>query len=435
MRNTAALRRRILARTARVGVVGQGYVGVSLACACADAGFPVIGVDVDRERILDLRAGVCSVPGVDEALFRDGIASGRIAFTTDPDAVGEAEVVLICVPTPLRDQAPDLSYIVDACRGVARVLRPGRLVVLESTTYPGTTEEMARPVLEGSGLVAGRDFLLAYSPERIDPGNPEYGLRNTPKVVGGMTPEATGLAALFYGQFVQKVVSVSSCRAAELAKLLENTFRHVNIALVNELAMLCHEMGIDVWEVVEAAATKPFGFMSFQPGPGVGGHCIPLDPGYLAWQVRRDVGHQFRILEQAQDVNARVPGYVASRIGEALNERGRALKGSRILVLGVAYKPDVGDVRESPALEVMRHLHRRGARVAFHDPYVEEVSMNGTRQRRTALTSRAVETADCVALLTPHGAYDLEWVADRARLVFDARNAYGQARRPNVVRL
>ena len=243
------------------------------------------------------------------------------------------------------------------------------------------------------------------------------------------------LAALFYGQFVQKVVSVSSCRAAELAKLLENTFRHVNIALVNELAMLCHEMGIDVWEVVEAAATKPFGFMSFQPGPGVGGHCIPLDPGYLAWQVRRDVGHQFRILEQAQDVNARVPGYVASRIGEALNERGRALKGSRILVLGVAYKPDVGDVRESPALEVMRHLHRRGAQVAFHDPYVESVSVNGTRQRRIALTSRAVETADCVALLTPHGAYDLEWVAERARLVFDARNAYGQDRRPNVVRL
>ncbi|HWO69782.1 MAG TPA: nucleotide sugar dehydrogenase [Actinomycetota bacterium] len=435
MRNTAALRRRILARTARVGIVGQGYVGVSLACACADAGFPVVGVDVDRERIEDLRAGVCSVPGVDEALFRDGIASGRITFTTDPDAVGEAEIVLICVPTPLRDQAPDLSYIVDACREVARVLRPGRLVVLESTTYPGTTEEMARPVLEGSGLVAGRDFLLAYSPERIDPGNPEYGLRNTPKVVGGMTPEATGLAALFYGQFVQKVVSVSSCRAAELAKLLENTFRHVNIALVNELAMLCHEMGIDVWEVVEAAATKPFGFMSFQPGPGVGGHCIPLDPGYLAWQVRRDVGHQFRILEQAQDVNARVPGYVASRIGEALNERGRALKGSRILVLGVAYKPDVGDVRESPALEVMRHLHRRGAQVAFHDPYVELVSVNGTRQRRIALTSRAVETADCVALLTPHGAYDLEWVAERARLVFDARNAYGQDRRPNVVRL
>jgi len=418
-----------------VGIVGQGYVGVSLACACADAGFPVVGVDVDRERIEDLRAGVCSVPGVDEALFRDGIASGRITFTTDPDAVGEAEIVLICVPTPLRDQAPDLSYIVDACREVARVLRPGRLVVLESTTYPGTTEEMARPVLEGSGLVAGRDFLLAYSPERIDPGNPEYGLRNTPKVVGGMTPEATGLAALFYGQFVQKVVSVSSCRAAELAKLLENTFRHVNIALVNELAMLCHEMGIDVWEVVEAAATKPFGFMSFQPGPGVGGHCIPLDPGYLAWQVRRDVGHQFRILEQAQDVNARVPGYVASRIGEALNERGRALKGSRILVLGVAYKPDVGDVRESPALEVMRHLHRRGAQVAFHDPYVESVSVNGTRQRRIALTSRAVETADCVALLTPHGAYDLEWVAERARLVFDARNAYGQDRRPNVVRL
>jgi UDP-N-acetyl-D-glucosamine dehydrogenase len=254
-------------------------------------------------------------------------------------------------------------------------------------------------------------------------------------VVGGHTPEATGLASLFYGQLVDKVVSVSSCRAAELAKLLENTFRHVNIALVSELAMLCHETGIDVWEVVDAAATKPFGFMPFYPGPGVGGHCIPLDPAYLAWQMRRDVGRQFQLLEQAQDVNARVPEYVASRIGEALNDRGKAVRGARILVLGVSYKADVGDVRESPAAKVMTYLHKRGATLSFHDPFVEAVALNGTSLRATPLSKHAVSSVDCVAVLTPHSAYDLGWLAEHAQFVFDARNAYGSDRRPNVVRL
>jgi UDP-N-acetyl-D-glucosamine dehydrogenase len=418
-----------------VAILGQGYVGLSLACAAADAGFPVTGIDTDEERVEALARGMLAVPGVPEVLFRAGTATGRMDFTTKLEPLAESDVVLICVPTPVRDGMPDLAHIRAASQAVAGHLTPGRLVVLESTTYPGTTEELVKPLLEASGLVAGRDFLLAYSPERIDPGNSEYGLRNTPKVVGGMSPEATGMAALFYEQLVDKVVVVSSCRAAELSKLLENTFRHVNVALANEMAMLCQEMGIDVWEVVGATATKPFGFMPFYPGPGVGGHCIPLDPTYLAWQVRRDAGHQFRILEQAQDVNAQMPSYVAARVGDALNEHGKAVKGADVLVLGVAYKPDVGDVRESPSLKVMGYLHRRGAKVSFHDPHVTSVSLNGLPLERAELSYRALQRADCVALLTPHGAYDLDWIASNAALVFDARNAYGSDRRPNVVTL
>jgi len=339
------------------------------------------------------------------------------------------------VPTPVRDHTPDLSFVEQACRDVAKGLTTNTLVILESTTYPGTTTELVGPLLEISGLRVGRDFLLAYSPERIDPGNSEYHLANTPKVVGGTSAEATAVAALFYEQMIEKVVTVSSARAAELTKLLENTFRHVNIALVNEMATVCHELGIDVWEVIEAAATKPFGFMAFTPGPGVGGHCIPLDPTYLAWQVRRDVGHQFRILEQAQDVNAQMPGWVGRRIGEALNEHAKPLKGARVLVLGVTYKPDVGDVRESPSLRVMATLARRGARLAFHDPFVAEVTVDGRRLARTELTAKAVARADLVALLTPHSAYDLEWLAGTAPLVFDAHNAFGPSGQPNVVLL
>jgi UDP-N-acetyl-D-glucosamine dehydrogenase len=436
MRSSATLRRRLLARDARVAVVGQGYVGLSLACAAAEAGFAVTGIDVDADRVAALAAGEPVVPGVDEATFRGGIASGRLRFTVDGDALATSDVICICVPTPVRDHTPDLSYVEQACQDVARHLVAGRLVVLESSTYPGTTTDLVAPLLEASGQRAGRDFLLAYSPERIDPGNAEYTFANTPRIVGGTTAEATAVAALFYEQMIAKVVTVSSARAAELAKLLENTFRHVNIALVNEMAMVCHELGIDVWEVIAAAATKPFGFMAFTPGPGVGGHCIPLDPAYLAWQVRRDVGHQFRILEQAQDVNAHMPGWVAARIGEALNEHAKPLKGARVLVLGVAYKPDVGDIRESPSLRVMSALARRGVKLAFHDPFVDAVTLDGRRLARTELTARAVAGADLVALLVPHSSYDLEWLAGTAGLLFDARNAYGPGNPPtNLVRL
>jgi UDP-N-acetyl-D-glucosamine dehydrogenase len=435
VKSTPRLRRRLLAHEARVAIVGQGYVGLSLACAAAEAGFPVTGVDVEQARVAGLAAGDLCVPGVDQGAFDRALATGRLDFTTDTKVMARAEVICICVPTPLRDQNPDLSYVEQACRDVAQHLTSGRLVILESTTYPGTTSELVGPLLETSGLRVGADFLLAYSPERIDPGNQEFHLGNTPRIVGGTTEQATALAALFYEQMIAKVVAVSSTRAAELAKLLENTFRHVNIALVNEMAMLCHEMGIDVWEVIEAAATKPFGFMAFTPGPGVGGHCIPLDPSYLAWQVRRDAGRPFRILEQAQDVNAQMPVWVAARIGEALNEHGKALKGARVLVLGVAYKPELGDTRESPALQVMSLLERRGVELAFHDPYVEEVRVNGRPRFRTELAERVVAEADCVALLTPHGVYDLDWLARTAALLFDARNAYGPRDHPNVVRL
>ena len=307
-------------------------------------------------------------------------------------------------------------------------------MILESTTYPGTTEEIVLPILESSGLAAGRDFLLAYSPERIDPGNDEFALRNTPE--GGRGPRPGG----GWGAGCSTPSSWTTwCRvlgaAAEMAKLLENTFRHVNIALVNEMAMLCHELGIDIWEVIDAAATKPFGFMPFHPGPGVGGHCIPLDPTYLAWQVRRDAGRRFRILEEAQDINAQMPAYVAARVGDALNERGLAVKGANVLVLGVAYKPDVGDIRESPSLGVMAQLIRRGARVGYHDPYVRSVDLAGGPLARTELTRRAVEAADCVALLTPHHAYDLAWLSQHATLVFDSRNAFAGRRATNVVTL
>ena len=435
MRSTSTLRRRLLARDARVAVVGQGYVGLSLACAAAEAGFEVTGIDVDAARVDALAAGRLVVPGVDDGTFQAGVATGRLRFRADGDALATSDVICICVPTPVRDHTPDLSYVEQACRDVAGHLTRGRLVILESSTYPGTTGDLVAPLLEASGQRVGRDFLLAYSPERIDPGNAEFTFANTPRIVGGITAEATAVAALFYEQMIEKVVTVSSARAAELAKLLENTFRHVNIALVNEMAMVCHELGIDVWEVIAAAATKPFGYMAFTPGPGVGGHCIPLDPTYLAWQVRRDVGHQFRILEQAQDVNAHMPGWVARRIGEALNEHAKPLKGARVLVLGVAYKPDVGDVRESPSLRVMSDLARRGVKLAFHDPFVEAVTVDGRRLARTELTARAVAGSDLVALLVPHSSYDLEWLAGTAGLLFDARNAYGPGNPPNLVRL
>jgi UDP-N-acetyl-D-glucosamine dehydrogenase len=435
MKDTAALRRRILGRTAPVAVLGQGYVGLTVACAASQAGFTVVGIDVDPRRAQDLEHGILTVPGVAEADFRTALESSRISFSTDAAALDDAEIVLICVPTPLRDHTPDLTHVEKSARDVAAHLDGIRLVVLESTTYPGTTDHLMKPILESTGRVAGRDFLLAYSPERIDPGNMKFGFRDTPRVVGGITPEATGVAGLFYEQLVDLVHVVSSCRAAELSKLLENTFRHVNVALVNEMAMLSNDMGIDVWEVIESAATKPFGFMSFYPGPGVGGHCIPLDPTYLAWQVRREAGRQFRILEQAQDINAQMPNYVAARIGDALNDVGKAVKGASILVLGVTYKPDIGDIRESPALHLIAALERRGAEVSYHDPYVTEVLVNGRALSRTELTLRAVRSPDCVAVITPHRTYDLEWILEHASLVFDARNAYGSTTRKKIVAL
>ncbi|MDQ4129983.1 MAG: nucleotide sugar dehydrogenase [Actinomycetota bacterium] len=429
------LRRRLEDGSARVCVIGQGYVGLSVAAGAAAGGMTVDGVDTDAARIEGLAAGRLVVPGVQESTFVMAVDSRRLRFTTDVTVAREADVVLMCVPTPVVDHRPDLSYIESAARSLAPNLKAGALVVLESTTYPGTTEEVVRPLLETAGLVAGEDFLLAYSPERIDPGNPKYDLANTPRIVAGVTPEAGEAAATFYSRLTSEVHVLSSSRAAELAKLLENTFRMVNIALVNELAVVCAEQGIDAWEVIEAAATKPFGFMAFYPGPGIGGHCIPLDPTYLAWQSRRATGRRFRLVELAQDVNAEMPAHVAARISEALNDEGRAVRGARIFALGVTYKPDVGDIRESAAIQVLRRLRRKGAIVSFHDPFIEMLDLDGTLVERSDLDHSILAAADCVAVLTPHASYDVEWVVRHARMVFDARNATRHCRAPNVVLL
>jgi UDP-N-acetyl-D-glucosamine dehydrogenase len=409
----------------RVDVVGQGYVGLSLATQAAISGMTVTGIDVDGERLDSLRACSNVVPGVDDAALAMALDTGRLHFSTGFDSVARADVVVICVPTPITDHRPDLSAVEGAARAICAHLRRGCLVVLESTTYPGTTEQVLQPLLEHSGMRARHDFLLAFSPERIDPGNTKYGLRNTPRVVGGLDDRSTQAAATFYRMLVDDVLTVSNCRAAELAKLLENTFRMVNIALVNELAMQCHDQGIDVWEVIRAAATKPFGFMQFLPGPGVGGHCIPLDPAYLAWQAHRDTGRRFRLVELAQDINADMPDYVTRRIVDALGDRGVALRDARVLALGVTYKPNVGDLRESAALKTLGHLARRGVRVTYHDPYVPAIETSGLRLARTELTDRAIREADAVLVLTPHDIYDFDDVVSQARLVFDARNALG----------
>ncbi len=431
----SVLRQRLEGRDARLCVIGQGYVGLTLAAAAAVEGLVVTGVDVDQSRVDALADGRLVVPGVEESLFVDAVDTGRLEFATSFEAVTTSDVVVICVPTPVHEHRPDLSMVESAGREVGARLRRGSLVVLESTTYPGTTETLLRPLLERRGRKAGRDFWLAFSPERIDPGNLKYNLRTTPRVVGGVDETSTELAAIFYRSVVDDVYPLSSTRTAEMAKLLENTFRMVNIALVNELAVICAEQDIDTWEVIQAAATKPFGFMAFQPGPGVGGHCIPLDPTYLAWQSRRDTGRPFRLVELAQDINAEMPSYVTGRIVDALGERGVPLRDARVLALGVTYKPGVGDLRESAAVETLAKLARRGVQVSYHDPFVPRLRSHGLSLRRTPLTARNIAAADAVVVLTPHDTYDFDKVLDQARLVFDARNALGVRASDKVVTL
>jgi UDP-N-acetyl-D-glucosamine dehydrogenase len=341
--------------------------------------------------------------------------------------------VVVCVPTPLRQELPDLSHLEAAAASLAGRLRPGQLVILESTTYPGTTEEFFRDALERSGLRAGTDFFLGFSPERIDPGNERWGLRNVPKIVGGIDEASSALMQAFYGTFVERVVPVSSPRAAEMAKLVENTYRHVNIALTNEVAVLCHDLGIDVWEVIDAASTKPFGFQAFYPGPGWGGHCIPVDPAYLSWRVRQ-MGETARFVELAREINHRMRGYVVQRVVECLNDQGRSPRDALVLVLGVAYKANVADVRESPAIEIISKLRRTRAEVCFHDPYVSEIRVDGTTMQRVELDRDLVARADVVVVLTAHAAYDWDWLAQEARLIFDTRNAL-KGRRGPICRL
>ena len=402
-------------------VIGLGYVGLPLAVEAARCGLAVAGYDPDDAVVSGLNAGrshVGDVSGDDV----QAMLAGNFRATTDETAVGSPAAIVICVPTPLTaDNGPDLTAVRSAAEMAARRLRPGALVVLESTTYPGTTEEVVRPLLEErSGLTAGRDFSLAFSPERIDPGNAAFGIRNTPKVVGGVTPSCTEAAAAFYGKICDHVVRAASAREAEMAKLLENTYRHVNIALVNEMAIFCHELGVNLWDAIRCAATKPFGFQPFYPGPGVGGHCIPIDPNYLSYQVRR-LGYPFRFVELAQEINGRMPGYVVSRATELLNRNKKPVNGSRVLLLGVTYKKDSADLRESPATSVARQLWRAGAQVAYCDPYVSEWTVDGLRVEGGGRLADAVAAADMVILLQAHSAYDVDDIGRRARLLLDTR--------------
>ncbi len=409
-------------------VVGLGYVGLPLALEASRAGLSVVGFDRDPRVAAALGAGRSHIDDVSDAQVAEMLAAGFEA-TADERVLGRAETVVICVPTPLtEDGGPDLGAVRAASAAVARHLRPGTMVVLESTSYPGTTEEVVLPILQESGLTAGTDFRLAFSPERVDPGNPVHGIRNTPKVVGGLTPTCAAVAAAFYGKFVERVVQAKGTREAEMAKLLENTYRHVNIALVNEMSVFCHELGIDLWDAIDCAATKPFGFQAFRPGPGVGGHCIPIDPNYLSYKVRT-LGYPFRFVELAQEINGRMPRYVVERSLHLLNRAGRTLEGARVLLLGVTYKADIADERESPARRVAAGLRRLGADVVFHDPYVQRWTVDGTDVPRVDPATGSAE-ADLTILLQDHGGYDLEAIGTTANLLLDTR---GKApRRANV---
>ena len=414
-------------RQIRVTVVGLGYVGLPLAIEFARNGVQVAGLDVDREKVARLQAGESYIRDVPSEAIRSLVLDGLFLPTSDDRHITLSDVVIICVPTPCgRDNDPDLSYIRSAAATVSKRLKPGHLVILESTSFPGTTEEILQPVLEESGLRAGRDFHLAFSPERIDPGNPDFNVRNTAKLVAGTTEEATYLAEAVYSLVAERVVRVSCPRVAEMAKLYENTFRHVNIALANEMAGLCERMGIDVWEVISAAATKPFGFMPFYPGPGVGGHCIPVDPQYLLYKARQ-YGCTLRFVELANEINDSMPDRVVERVRASLEELGRALPGSRALVLGVAYKKDIDDVRESPSLRVIERLMDGGACVDYHDPLVPEFELNGLRLRSVELSPETIHAADCVIICTDHSTIPYEQVLRHARTIIDTRNALKRA--------
>jgi UDP-N-acetyl-D-glucosamine dehydrogenase len=435
----ADLGARISGRTAVVAVIGCGYVGLPLAMSFAAAGFSVIGIDVDVSRVERLRLGESYIMDVPNAVLRDHVASGRFRATSDFDDLRSVDVMFVSVPTPFdRAKQPDLTFVVNAAEEVSTRLRRGQLVVLESTTFPGTTDEVLRPILERSGLVAGRDFYLAFSPERIDPGNAKFTISNTPKVVGGVDDRSGQLAAEALSHVVREggVHRVSSARAAELTKLLENTFRAVNIALVNELTMLCDRMGIDIWEVIDAAATKPYGFMPFYPGPGVGGHCIPVDPYYLSWKAREYDFHT-KFIELAAETNLQMPFFTAARIRRALSTVQQVLPRSRVLVLGASFKRDIDDARNSPAIRVMEILHSEGAVVEYHDPHVPSVQLRASLYRDDAervllrsapLEPEIVRRADCVAILVAHRAVDYDLVVANARLVFDAVNVLGERR-------
>ncbi len=413
---------KIGSRTARIGVIGLGYVGLPLAVEFCRAGFDVTGFDVDATKTAEINAGRSYIGDVGTEELAGCVATGRLRATTDMSRLGDMDIVDICVPTPLRKtKDPDMSYVVSASEEIARYIHAGMLIVLESTTYPGTTAEVLQPMFEAKGLTVGSDFYLAFSPERVDPANQRFTTKNTPKVVGGTTPACIEVAAALYRTAIDTVVPVSSTQVAEMVKLLENTFRAVNIGLVNELALMCHRMNIDVWEVIDAARTKPFGFMPFYPGPGLGGHCIPIDPFYLSWKAKQ-FHFECRFIELAGHINGAMPEYVVQRVGEALNTRRQAINGSRIHVFGIAYKKDVSDMRESPALDIIELLHRRGAAISYSDPFVPQLC-EGDLRLTAVPEAAASDHVDCAVICTDHTSFDYEAIVRTFPLVVDTRNA------------
>jgi UDP-N-acetyl-D-glucosamine dehydrogenase len=426
---------RLRRREARTAVIGLGYVGLPLAVELARAGFHAIGFDLDRQKVEAINRGESYIPDVPGPEVAGLSKNGHLRATLDFAELADVDTINICVPTPLRKtKDPDLSYIIAAVEQVAKHLKPGQLVVLESTTYPGTTEEVVQPMLEAGGLEAGRDFFLAFSPERVDPGNPKWNTKNIPKVIGGIDEESTEVARALYEPVVGEIVTVSSTRVAEMVKLLENTFRAVNIGLVNELALMCRDLDVNVWEVIDAAKTKPFGFMPFYPGPGLGGHCIPIDPYYLSWKARQN-GFESRFIELAGHINATMPRFVIDRVAEALNDMQKPIKGSKIHLYGMAYKPDVNDPRESPAIDVAQLLLRRGAIVSYTDPYIPEIA-HGDFSMRGVDEANALDAGfDCAIITTNHSCFDYRRLVELAPLIVDTRNALKDFRSPNIVRL
>ena len=428
------LLKKIESRQAKLGVIGLGYVGLPLAVEFARAGFHVVGYDVDEKRVAELKAGRSYIPDVSSAHLAEVVKNGRFTATTNPKALADVDIIDICVPTPLRKtKDPDMTYVVQAVDATAAILKKGQLIILESTTYPGTTVEVVQPALAAKGFKPGVDFYLAFSPERVDPGNPQYQTKNIPKVVGGINEDSTRAAVAFYSQVMDTVVPVSSPSVAEMVKLLENTFRAVNIGLVNELALMCHRMGLDVWEVIDAAKTKPFGFMPFYPGPGLGGHCIPIDPFYLSWKARQ-FNFEARFIELAGSVNGAMPEFVVQRIIDALNSRKKSLNGSRVHIIGVAYKRDVNDLRESPALEVLELLAHRGAMVSYTDPYVPAFK-HASLDLQSVDEARAHEGVDCGVIITDHKVFDYAAMVERFPLLVDTRNALKGVTRESIFRL
>jgi UDP-N-acetyl-D-glucosamine dehydrogenase len=426
-------------KTANIAILGLGYVGLPLAVVFGEAGFKVTGVDPDVRKVDSLNKGVSYIPDVTTEAVEALVKSGHLMATTEFSVLKNADAVSICVPTPLRKTGdPDLSFIISATEGLAPYAHPGMVVVLESSTYPGTTREMVVPRLMNKGLNIGRDIFIAFSPERVDPGREDWTTKNTPKVVGGITEDCSDVATAWYQQAMDTVIRVSTAEAAEMAKLLENTFRMINIGLVNEMAIICERLGVDVWEVIDAAASKPFGFMKFTPGPGLGGHCIPIDPLYLSWKMK-SFNYNARFIELASEINTNMPRYVVNRLLDAMNDRGKVLKGSKMLVLGAAYKPDIDDVRESPAMDVIGLLQKKGAQVEYHDPYIPHIhhEYDGWQMDSVKDLMKAVRDADAVVIITNHTVYDYAAIVKEAKFIFDTRNATGKFARGNekIVRL